>query len=120
MCVFQIENQRIIVWQVGDHVSFVPETGALMLRSVTFTDSGDYLCVVNNKRDNGMARLFVQGEFNRIGPPLPPAAPQSQLMHCITILFIQTSQHVNTNCFIFLEKKVNEHFLFGKQFHFKC
>lgn len=44
-------------------MSFVPETGALMLRSVSFTDSGDYLCVVNNKRDNGMARLFVQGEF---------------------------------------------------------
>lgn len=59
----QIENQRIINWQVGDHVSFVPETGALLLRSVSFRDSGDYLCLVNNKRENGQVRLMVQGKI---------------------------------------------------------
>ncbi|KAH9426681.1 Protein tyrosine phosphatase [Dermatophagoides pteronyssinus] len=58
--VVEIENQRIINWQVGDHVSFVPETGALLLRSVSFRDSGDYLCLVNNKRENGQVRLMVQ------------------------------------------------------------
>ena len=47
---------------MGDHVSFVPETGALLLRSVSFRDSGDYLCLVNNKRENGQVRLMVQGK----------------------------------------------------------
>ncbi|UXI20835.1 hypothetical protein NH340_JMT06778 [Sarcoptes scabiei] len=47
----------------------VVETGALLLRSVTFLDSGDYLCLVNNKRENGMARLLVQDV------PDPPGKP---------------------------------------------
>ncbi|XP_075676436.1 protein tyrosine phosphatase 99A isoform X4 [Dermatophagoides pteronyssinus] len=67
--VVEIENQRIINWQVGDHVSFVPETGALLLRSVSFRDSGDYLCLVNNKRENGQVRLMVQDV------PDPPGKP---------------------------------------------
>ena len=61
--ILEIENENIVVWQVGDHVSFVPETGALLLKYTQFTDSGDYLCIVNSKRDNGLIRLFVQGEF---------------------------------------------------------
>lgn len=59
----QIENQRIVVWQVGGHVSFVPETGALLLKQVNYDDTGDYLCIVNNKREGGMTRLFVQGKL---------------------------------------------------------
>ncbi len=56
-----MENTRLVVWQVGKHVSFIPETGALGMEKVEFEDSGDYLCVINNKRDNGLVRLFVQG-----------------------------------------------------------
>lgn len=59
----QIENQRMIVFQVGDHVSFVPETGSLMFNSVHYDDSGDYLCIVNTKRENGLVRFLVQGKF---------------------------------------------------------
>jgi len=58
----QIENERMIVWQVEDHVAFVPENGALSFRAVTFADSGEYHCVVNGKKEDGVVRFFVQGK----------------------------------------------------------
>lgn len=33
------------------------------MKHVNYDDTGDYLCVVNNKRENGMTRLLVQGKF---------------------------------------------------------
>jgi hypothetical protein len=51
----------MIQWQVEDNAAFVPESGALSFRSVTFADSGEYHCVVNGKKEDGVVRFFVQG-----------------------------------------------------------
>ncbi len=51
----------MIQWQVEDNAAFVPESGALSFRSVTFADSGEYHCIVNGKKEDGVVRFFVQG-----------------------------------------------------------
>ncbi|CAG2117156.1 unnamed protein product [Medioppia subpectinata] len=58
--IVEIENERIILWQVAENVAFVPESGALSIRFVTFADSGEYHCIVNNKKENGLMRFYVQ------------------------------------------------------------
>lgn len=51
------------VWEAEAHVAFLPETGALYFRSVSFADSGEYLCIVNSeRRRDGLVRFYVQGK----------------------------------------------------------
>ena len=62
----QIEQERMLVWDAEAHVSFLPETGALSLKSAAFADSGEYRCIVNggagDKKRLGIVRLHVQGK----------------------------------------------------------
>lgn len=53
----------MLSWEAESHVSFQPETGALSIRGVSFTDSGEYRCIVNgDKKKEGIIKLLVQGE----------------------------------------------------------
>lgn len=57
----QVENDRVIHWQFEDNVAFIPERGALSFHKVTFADSGEYHCIVNGKKEDGVVRFLVQG-----------------------------------------------------------
>ena len=46
---------------MADNAAFMPENGALSIKSVSFADSGEYHCIVNSKKEDGFVRFFVQG-----------------------------------------------------------
>lgn len=57
----------MLVWDAEAHVSFLPETGSLSLKSAAFADSGDYRCIVNTgplgeKKREAVVSLHVQGK----------------------------------------------------------
>lgn len=63
----QIEEERMLVWDAEAHVSFLPETGALSMKSAAYTDSGVYRCIVNgsppgDKKRECIVHLHVQGK----------------------------------------------------------
>lgn len=57
---FEIVSGRKTYTDAGQHVSVLPNN-ALYFRRVTYQDSGEYYCEVNNKRSRAsLARLLVQ------------------------------------------------------------
>ncbi|XP_054721980.1 neural cell adhesion molecule L1.1-like [Uloborus diversus] len=64
-------NGRRSYWDAGPHVSLLPHNNALYFRRVTYQDSGEYYCEVNNKRTrSSLARLLVQDIPDPGGMPL--------------------------------------------------
>ena len=60
---FEVVNGRKTFSDAGAHVSIQPNN-ALYFRRVTYQDSGEYYCEVNNKRSrSSLARLLVQGKL---------------------------------------------------------
>ncbi|XP_035223866.1 uncharacterized protein LOC118196517, partial [Stegodyphus dumicola] len=59
--IIEVVNGHRTLWEAGTHVSLQPHNNALYFRRVTYQDSGEYYCEVNNKRTrNSLARLLVQ------------------------------------------------------------
>lgn len=57
---FEVSNGRKTFSDAGSHISIQPNN-ALYFRRVTYQDSGEYYCEVNNKRSrSSLARLLVQ------------------------------------------------------------
>ncbi|XP_054161930.1 tyrosine-protein phosphatase 99A-like isoform X2 [Oppia nitens] len=68
--IVEIESERIVYWNLGENAAFVPESGSIAFKFVSFGDSGEYQCIVNSKKDNGLVRLFVQDAPDPPGKPL--------------------------------------------------
>ncbi|KAG8195656.1 hypothetical protein JTE90_004989 [Oedothorax gibbosus] len=67
----EVVNGRRTFWDAGMHVSFQQHNNALYFRRVTYPDSGEYYCEVNQKRSrNSLARLLVQDIPDPAGMPL--------------------------------------------------
>lgn len=57
----------MLSWEAESHVSFIPESGALSIRAVSFADSGEYRCIVNgDKKREGIIKLLVQGKSRQV------------------------------------------------------
>ncbi|XP_076351055.1 putative receptor-type tyrosine-protein phosphatase mosPTP-1 isoform X2 [Tachypleus tridentatus] len=67
----EIIGEKVVVWEAKAHVGLQPNTYALRFRNVVYKDSGEYQCIVNDKKTRkGITRLFVQDIPDPPGMPL--------------------------------------------------
>lgn len=63
----EAENKRVTEWNLKNRIAYLADTGALLFRTVTNEDSGEYRCEVSkpgsDEAELGIVRFFVQGKL---------------------------------------------------------